>query len=189
MSDRGLAILGVALLFGLCGVVSFQLSGGDVTHWSLRAELLPATYAISSALLFLRSAKAIFVVPLYIAVWVLAQFIATGVAISNARSDYFPMCLAGLIGGLGVCLASGIVNRRLLSLRYLLGACFVGSVAAVPFGFWLAAYNASIRSSMNAPEGPLQSLRLQLSFAAWQAGVGTYLYVVSTTEAPGKTRQ
>lgn len=176
MSPRRLAVLGVVLLFGLCGLLSgrfFEVNGG----W--RTLLLPIPFGVAAAFLFLRSAKAILVVPLYALVWTMAYFVAMDMAISRTpQSDYIPMCLAGLVGGLGVCLASGIVNRCLLSRRYLLAACLVGCVAALPFGLWLGEIHRAL--SINAHEDALQATRLLCSFAIWQAAVGAYLYVVCT---------
>ena len=166
------------LLFGLCGAASCRLFS-EAHGWD--AFLLPIPFGVVSWFLFLRSAKAILVVPLHVLVWAIAYYIAMVLAVSiTPQSDYFPMCAAGFVGGAGVFLASGIADERLLSWRCLLGACLVGCTAALPFGLWLAEKHAAIRLSMNAHEDTLQPLRLQCSYAIWQAGVGTYLYTVCT---------
>jgi hypothetical protein len=173
MPNRNAALFGVVLLFAFCGAASSWLAG-DLQGW--RFEILPVPFGTISAVLFLRSPKAILVVPLYILVYCAAFYVAMDMAISRTpRNDYLPMCVGGLIGGFGVCLASGIANRCLLYPRYLLGACLVGCVAALPFGLWLAAAN---RVNMNAHDDAFQPLRLACSYAIWQAAVGTYLYGV-----------
>ena len=174
MSRRKLTLFGVVLLYGICGAASCPL-------FDWHPLLLPIPFGVISALLFLRSARAILVVPLYILVWFAAFSVAMEMGMFwTPQSDYLPMCIAGSIGGLGVCLASGIVNRCLLSPRYLLGAGLVGCVAALPFVLWLDQKNAAERMSMNATGDAWQPLRFLCSFAVWQAGVGTYLYAVCT---------
>jgi len=154
-------LLGAVFLFGLCGAASsLFFYGGESWH----NYLVPIPFGIACALLFLRSTWVIFVVPLYIVVWLVALNVAKRMDMSvSSHSIYVPMCIAGLIGGFGVCLASGIVRRCLLSLRHLLGASVIGCVLALPFGLDLTDWHA-------------QMLQPWLQFAIWQSGVGTYLY-------------
>jgi hypothetical protein len=174
VSHRNLELAGVVLLFGICGAGSSRIADVGAQSW-----VFPIPFSVACALLYLRSVKTIFVVPLYVVVWLVALNVTTYMAMFlTPQCSYVPMCTGGLIGGLGVCLASGIVKRCLLSPRHLFGACVVGCVAALPFGVDLAEWHAANRLSMNAHVD--SSVPPWLQFAIWQAGVGTYLYTVST---------
>jgi hypothetical protein len=153
------------LLFGLCGAgSSLFYYGGQSWH----NDLVAIPFGIACGLLVLRSRKAVFIIPLYVLVWLVALNIATRMAMFlDPHGMIVSMCTGGLIGGGGVCLASGIVKRGLLSPRCILGACVVGCVVTIPFGLIPVEWHAGTRQPW--PE-----------LAIWQGGVGTYLYAACT---------
>ncbi len=168
--ERLLKAAGVALLFALCGAwsSSFMDAEGNGT----------LTVAIPFAFLMLgllrgRVAARLLTLPLVAFVWFIAY---VGAMLASRDHTFLAMSVGGAIGGLGVTLCAAIGRRRLLSPKYLIAAAAIGGVSALPFGFWL---RVSDRRAWGGPD-PAQPLRLRLSFAIWQAAVGTYLYMVCT---------
>jgi hypothetical protein len=163
----------VAVLFAACGAWSAQFPMTERAGWMNCA--LPLPFAVLCALLFMRKAWAVLVVPLMVAVWFIAYQAATVVGFQTTPEEYLiPVGVGGFIGGLGVTLSASICSRRLLSPGCLLGAALIGCVGALPFGFWLRSYYAHSSPWFD----PLQPFRLRYSFATWQAAVGTYLYAI-----------
>jgi hypothetical protein len=162
---------GVALLFAICGACSslFLRLNGDAAVLALAVP-----FSWLSAFLYVRSEKAVFVLTLYPLVWVVAYMVAVDSAISRfPRNPYLPMCIAGLVGGLGLGLSTIAACRRMQTPAHLIAVSAIGILSALPFSFWLA----------NLPQGmsgepPFQQVRLAYSFAIWQGAVGTYLYSV-----------
>lgn len=164
-------VLGVAVLYALCGVLSSYLGDwGDRFFKGLGLDILtPLPFALISAALFLRTWKAVLAVPLNCAAWVAAYNIAGQMYGSGGPyfgKAYFAVCLAGLAGGLGVALADSICHPTLFAPKHLGCAAFIGAVAGLPFGFSV--------DNGNVPWA------LPCFFAIWQASVGTYLYYVCT---------
>ncbi len=157
----------VAAAFALCGALSLRLLPGH----PFVGLLFPLPFAVLSALLFLRSPKAILSVALSVPVYFAAQFTAN---VTAAILPWLCMCLGGSVGGAGLAFAFGFVRPRLLSLQRLLRVAGVGAVAAVPFVFWFTAF---LPNFGKGPD-PREPLLLLCSFATWQAVVGTYLYAV-----------
>jgi hypothetical protein len=176
--------IGAALLFAICGAWSSRLLSIEA-DWAVCA--FPVPFALLCVLLFLRTTKAILIVPLNLVVWLAAYMTAMAVAFEVRNEHYlFPMCLAGLVGGLGLALCAGIAHRPMLSSKHLIVAGVVGCAGGAAFGPWLAAHFESLRFG-GGPRDPLQPLRLQYACAVWQTVVGTYLYTVCT-QAEGGTR-
>lgn len=92
---------GCALLFALCGALSSRLFDPHVQGGLL---LVPLPFALLFALLFLRTNIEIVAAPLFVIVWLVAYFSANYTAMAFARNDFTPVCVGGLIGGLGVTL-------------------------------------------------------------------------------------
>ena len=169
-------LLGVAVLYAICGAVSFYSAdwGDRFFKWLGLDILTPLPFALLSAALFLRSWRAVAAVPLNCAAWVAAYHIAVQVYGSGGLyfgRAYFATCLAGLAGGLGVALADSICCTRLLAPIRLIAAGFIGAVAGLPFGFSVGNGNVPWVSPC--------------SFAIWQASMGTYLYYVCTQSREG----
>jgi hypothetical protein len=171
-------LLGVAALYALGGALTPYLwdwADRFLKTWTLnsfdvsRDALTPLAFALLSAVFFLRSWRAVLSVPLNWAAWLGAYHIALQMEQSGGPyfgKTFFEMCLAGFAGGLGVALADSICHRKLVAPKNLSGAALIGTLAALPFGFWFHGYQAP----WHAP----------CSFAIWQASVGTYLYYVCT---------
>jgi hypothetical protein len=173
--------IGAALLFAICGAWSAHLLTIEA-DWAVFA--FPVPFALLCVVLFLRTAKAILIVPLNLVVWLAAHVTAVAVALEVGNdSSFFPMCLAGLVGGLGLALCAGIAHRPMLSLRHLIVAAVVGCAGGAAFGPWLDAHLDSLRPG-GLPD-PLKPLRLQYACAIWQTAIGTYLYTVCTQAKSG----
>jgi hypothetical protein len=165
-----LRYIGVALLFAICGASSVQFLSWDFPD--NLPKLLPIPFAIVCALLFLRTVRVIFAVPLMVLVWPLAFALADFSAM-EFHDVISPACIGGLIGGLGLVLCVSVCQGRMFSSRYLLGGAVVGSFSALSFAPWLRSFYSHINGY---PSQPL----LLLAFAVWQAAVGTYLYAICT---------
>ena len=127
-----LRYLGVAVLFAICGAWSASF-GYSNNHWA-ELVMLPIPFALLSALLFMRTARAILVIPLIVGVWVAAYLSALNLGVEAGY--LFAVCVGGLFGGLGLALSVSICHRRLLTPPFLVVALIVGAVAALPFGLW-----------------------------------------------------
>jgi hypothetical protein len=158
-------LFGVALLFGVCGGLSSVLVDAEK-----RGGLLPVVvFALLSAVLFLRSRKKILAAPLIVAVFPVAGISATAMGLGLGVLYPLGACFGGLVGGMGVTLATSIGYPRLRSRRYLMGGGAIGCLAALPFSMWLYLQSKDSNDAY---------LWLHISFAIWQAAVGTYLYAV-----------
>jgi hypothetical protein len=157
----------VALLYAACGGLSSLL-----LHWCF---LNGVTFTLLTALLLLGTPRKILAAPLIIALWFVPYFfIYFGRFDSDVTFDTIRvLCIGGFFGGLGVSLAVAIGYRKLRSVLYLPLGGIIGAVAALPFG-------ASLHSCAGIDPKPVA--RVHLSFAIWQAAVGTYLYTVCAPE-------
>jgi hypothetical protein len=161
--------LGVALTFAVTGALSSQLLPfhGSFDIWRLCVP--PVPFALLSALLFLRTPKAVLIVPLNVAVWLVAYFTVMLPAPFKPRvSVYLLMLAGGLVGGVGLVLCAAIHHHDLLGWRYLVAGGLIGGLAALPFGV--------------CPCSPPVESCFLYSFAIWQAAVGTYLYAICTRQ-------
>jgi hypothetical protein len=163
---HSLELVGVALLYAVCGgLSSFVFNRHFQAGW-----LIGVTFALLTALLLLNSPRKIIAAPLIIVLW-LAMYLSLGLA--SFAVDTGGLWAAGLVGGLGVSLAVAIGYRKLRSVLYLPLGGVIGALAAFSFG-----------TSLHSCDGidPEPVLRVHLSFAIWQAAVGTYLYAVCAPE-------
>jgi hypothetical protein len=165
-------ILQVAALYAVCGALSSHsgaLGAPLLRRWPLDATevLTPLPFALlTGALLLGTSWKAVPATLLQCAAWLAAY--STAIRTVSNSSPYFGWCLAGFVGGLGVVLADSICHPRLLAPKHLAATALMGSVAGLPFAVWSQYSNAA------------SSWAWMCCFAIWQAGVGTYRYVVCT---------
>jgi ABC-type thiamin/hydroxymethylpyrimidine transport system permease subunit len=162
----------VALLFAICGAWSaarFLPLPDFPERMDPIVYALPFPFALLCTLLFLRTLWAILIVPWMALAWLAAIITAVQVAV-RVGIWLPPACVGGTVGGLVVALSAAVAKDQLRSLQNLVVAGIVGGIAAVPFGFWLWGNSQ-------------QPLGLWLSFAIWQAAVGTYLYAICTGPA------
>jgi hypothetical protein len=96
--------------------------------------------------------------------WVVAYRL--GLALAGSVNPYPGMAIAGMVGGLGVTLATGLGRRTLYSWRTFAGAALVGAIAGLPFGLVL---NRSAK----------EDLILAICFPLWQIAVGMWIAVRS----------
>ncbi len=149
----------VAVLFVLSGAISYVL----FSAWNNPAGV---PFGLLAAYLFVRSWKLWAVVVVLVdLVWIAS--VRTAFALIADNRTYFAMAVAGLVGGLGVALATGLGCRSLLSVRCVCAAGIAGTLAALPFGWWVQG------SEKNAFAGVT-------CFAIWQAVVGTTLWARSS---------
>ena len=153
-----------ALLFGVCGAASSQLLNlGDWAYYAL-----PIPFGVLAAWLTVESvASGIALVVLDAAVWQVALRLATrfgtdGPTLQRVAALY----LAGLVGGLGVSLATAVCQQREPAIRGTGIAALAGAVCGLPFAWWLIAGNQA-----PIPEWAFSTL----CFALWQAAVGACL--------------
>jgi hypothetical protein len=137
--------IGVALLFALCFCVVSRLF--DAYVWGPGIS-----FALCSALLFLRSWRAVFAAPLMVALYIGSIW----VFLSTPKSLDIHYYISGLVGGVGLVLCAAICYPRLLSPRYLCCGGALGAICALPFEWWSDSTSTAI----------------------WQAVVGTYLYAI-----------
>jgi hypothetical protein len=164
-SQSGIRWAQAALLFGVCGAASSQMLNLD--DWA--SYVLPVPFGIVAAWLCVgRVAPGIVLVILDAVVWQLAyriavKFGADGPTLQRVAALY----LAGLVGGLGVSLATALVKRQAPAMRAVGISALAGGVCGLPFAWWLIAGNqAPIPDRASAA----------LCFAIWQAAVGVCLW-------------
>lgn len=139
--------IGGAILFAVCFCVSVRLFGDNV--W------VPGiTFALCSALLFLHSWRAVFAVPLIVALYIASVW----VFFLTPKSYGLHYYISGLVGGVGLVLCAAICYPRLLSPRYFCFGGVLGAICGLPFQWWSDSTSTAI----------------------WQAVVGTYLYAICT---------
>jgi hypothetical protein len=157
-----------ALLFGVCGAVSSQLINLD--GWSTWGNfLLPIPFGILAAWLCVGGiVPGIELVILDAAVWQLAYRMAHWFAtdVPNAQR-VLAMCLSGLVGGLGVSLATAFAKRQAPVMRAVGISAVAGAVCGLPFAWWVIAGH----------DVPIPELAFfTLCFAIWQAAAGVCLW-------------
>jgi hypothetical protein len=157
-----------ALLFGVCGAASSQLVNLD--GWSTWGfYLLPIPFGIAAAWLCLGSmVPGIVLVILDAAVWQLAYrmahwFATDGPALKRVAAMY----LAGLVGGLGVSVATALCKRQPPAMRAVGIGALAGGVGGLPFAWWVIA----------GDQVPIPDWAFPLlCFTIWQAAVGVCLW-------------
>ena len=162
---RATALFGVALLFALSGRFSFDLavdwgsafSFGWNSNLGVDNYLFPVPFALLSTVLFLHSWKVVISLPLNALTWYVALRIACAV---DAKTEPYmfmvSLCLAGLIGALGVALSDAICAPKLFQVWPLFVVALIGAASALLGLRW---FIVGITTS-------------------WQTAVGTYLYFV-----------
>jgi len=165
-----------ALLFAVCGMASSQLL--NIENWG--THLLPVPFGLLSAWLLVDAAgPAIVLVVLDAAVWQIAFRVAADLgAQSGTGRRVFALFLAGLVGGLGVTLATALAQRRRPSLTAIATGSVLGGLGGLPFAAWVV---LGLRSPI--PEW----LMLILCFAIWQGLAGASLWVSFQTQPRSKS--
>lgn len=170
----GLKSCSVAVLFAACGAGS---SATLLPHFPNKFELgFAIPFALLCALLFMRMRRAVFAVPLMIAVWLISSFAAFSVGMST-HASLFPGMVGGFIGALGLVLCVAICYPSLFSMKYLAFGALIGFLCGALFGPWARVYMATEFSMSTNPDVPLSQMPV-MAFAVWQAAVGTYLYAL-----------
>jgi hypothetical protein len=141
MTNIGI-LIGVAVLFGLCGALSSSL----YSQLSFKNYLPGVPFALLCTLLMARSGKAALVLPAVILAWPIAQFAAIGLAMATGGDDW-PMGAAGLLGATIVAAAIGIAHPRVLSPWRLAGLAALGFLAGLSFGPWLTSYRLHLNTA------------------------------------------
>ena len=161
--SRPLKLALVAVSFAVAGVLSELLMGTPITKTPLESAPAVLPFAILAVALCTRP---VWMTPitacLHCAAWSGALW--TAIAL-DSRVPQVNMYIAGMVGGLGVVVASMIGCRKLMHIRPVLWMGAVGAIAAAPFQMPL--FMQGPDSSMIWP------------FAIWQAAVGTMLYAFS----------
>jgi len=164
-SQPNLRWVQAALLFAVCGGVSSQLLNGDT--WL--GYLLPVPFGVLSAWLFVKGVgPGVVLVVLDIAVWQMAYRLAVhlGATIDSGRV-LFALCLAGLVGAVGVTLATALTARRTPPPGSFAVCALGGALCGLPFAYWqIAGTRALLPDWALAP----------LCFAVWQGAVGLCLW-------------
>ena len=164
-SRRNIGWAQAALLFGVCGAASSQLS--NLNDWG--TYLLPVPFGVVAAWLLVEGiVPGVCLVVLDAAVWQAAYHLATrfgdeGPTVQRVAVMY----LAGLLGGLGVGVAAALCQRRVPSMRAVGMGALAGGVGGLPFAWWLISGN----------QAPIPEWAFSiLCFAIWQAAVGVCLW-------------
>ncbi|MGD0619827.1 MAG: hypothetical protein ABSB67_19430 [Bryobacteraceae bacterium] len=160
--SRSLKLILAAVLFAGTGALTELLAGAPLTKTFLGVAPAVLPFAILAAILCVRPVVRMpLVVILICAVWAGAFWLA--VALDRGDS-YLNMFAAGLVGGLGVAVATSIGCRRLIHIRPLCLLAVAGALAAAPFRWRLL---------------PQDDAAMICAFAIWQVAVGTLLYALS----------
>jgi hypothetical protein len=152
----------VVVLFALSGALSYFL----FTFWNNQEFPPGIPFGLVAAFWLVRPWK-LWPVSIVLIDLVWIGSVHTAIALMSDKRTYLAMAVAGLIGGLGVAIATGIGCRTLLSIPSLAMAAIAGGLAALPFGWWVQG------SEKNAFAGVA-------CFAIWQAAVGTTLWARSS---------
>jgi len=139
--------VGAALLFAFCCAVISRLLVDFVWGPGI-------SFAICCALLFLHSWRAVFAVPLMVALYIASIW----VFLFTPKAFDFHYYVSGLVGGVGLVLCAAICYPHLLSPRFLCCGAALGTISVLPFRWWCDSTSTAI----------------------WQAIVGTYLYAICT---------
>jgi hypothetical protein len=170
-SQRNVGWAQAALLFGVCGAASSRLvnpeGGGTWAEWGF--YLFPIPFGVVAAWLYVgRIVPGIALVILDAAVWQLAYRLAVyRPPISMVVTPAPGICLAGLVGGLGVSLATALCKRQAPGMRNVGLGALTGAVCSLPFVWWVIAGD-----QLPIPEWAFWTL----CFAIWQAAVGVCLW-------------
>jgi len=166
--------LTVGILFAACGAGS---SATLLLHFPGNLDLRFAVpFALLSALLFIRTRRAFFAVPLMIAVWAISSPSAYFVGMFT-RMSLAPGLIGGFIGALGLVLSVAICYPSLFSVKYFALGASIGTLCGALFEPWVKVYVATdFRMSTN-PNVALGQIPVT-AFAVWQAALGTYLYAL-----------
>jgi hypothetical protein len=170
---RTLRALLLAVLFVGSGLLTYQIYywvARTSDQFQLALQLLTGLpFGLACSLRFVRPQKKWMALAVFLdcVTWVAA--FRLGIAFAGNLNPYVGMSLAGLVGGLGVTLATGLGCRTLYAGRTLAGAALAGAVAGAPFGLVL---DRSIH----------ENLVLAISFPLWQAAVGLWIGVSSVPQ-------
>ena len=130
--------------------------------------LFPLPFALLCAVLFLRGApeghRVIFVVPLMMATWYVAQFLASAIL------GLYPV--GGLIGGIALVLSTSLCCPKLYSEEFILSGAIIGTVSSFTFFPYFDRYERIFDQGYGS--------RPVFAFALWQALMGAYLFAVCT---------
>jgi hypothetical protein len=156
------------LLFALSGVLGAALFLAEIKAESDWVYIVPALpFGIACAFLCLRPVSlAIAAAATYTLIWAGAFY--TGAYLCGKDvNQYVAMLPAGLIGGVGVAGLTSIDAPRLRSFSSLAVAAAIGAFFGLPFALYAKPSDFIPLSEETV---------LRLSFALWQAAVGTYVY-------------
>jgi len=167
-AQRNIGWARAALLFGVCGAASCHLL--DLGDWA--NYVFPIPFGLLAAWLSVGSvAPGIALVVLDAVVWQAAYHLATrfgaeGPTVQRVAALY----LAGLVGGLGVSLATALCQRRAPAIRGTGIVALAGAVCGLPFAWWVISGN----------QAPIPDWAFStLCFTIWQAAVGACLVCVA----------
>ena len=151
----------------MCGAVSSRLLDLDNwNRWSI--HLLPILFGIVAAwLCVIRMAPGVALVILDAAIWQLAFRIGAIAMDPPTPQRVLWMCLAGLVGGLGVSLATAMCQRRAPAMSSVGVSALTGTFGSLSFAWWLVFGNYA-----PIPDWAISTL----SFTIWQAAVGVCLW-------------
>lgn len=172
-SQRDLTRARAALLFGVCGAVSSQFV--NLEGWGL--YVLPVPFGILAAWLCIgRLGPGVALVILDAAVWQPAlripDWLSTNPIIT--RPTVLSVSLAGLVGGLGVSVATALCQRRLPTVRAVGMCAITGSVCGLPFLCWRPGVWWISVGGFTTPWW-VWAIAV-LCFSIWQAAVGVCLW-------------
>jgi len=155
-----------ALLFGACGAASSQLFD-HLGDWGV--FVFPIPFGLAAAWITVGSVvPGLALVILDAAVWLIAFRMAAALAANGSTlQTIVGIYLAGLIGGLGVGLATALVMRQAPAMRAVGMGALAGGVCGLPFAWWVIAGN-----QVPIPEWAFSTL----CFTIWQAAVGVCLW-------------
>jgi len=155
-------------LFALCGVLGAVLFLAEIKADSDWIYIVPALpFGIACAFLCLRPLLlAIAAAAIYSLIWA-AAFYTAAYLCGNDVNQYLAMLPAGLIGGVGVAGLTSLDAPRLRTLPSLAAAGVIGAVFALPFALYAKPLDFIPFSEETV---------VRVSFALWQAAVGTYVY-------------
>jgi hypothetical protein len=163
----------LAVLFLGSGLLTYQafywVATSGVEDWQIALQLLTGIpFGAVCSFRFVRP-RSWFALTLGLdcAVWVAAYRVGVGLSGFN---PYLGMALAGLLGGLGVTLSTGLGCRILYSRRTVAIAGLVGAVAGAPFGLVFG------RSDQ-------ENIILAICFPLWQVVVGMWIWMNSERTA------
>ena len=162
---------------GLLGAGWFLDQMKGESYWVYVVPALP--FAIACAFLCLRPLPLVITAAvLYCVDW--AAALRVGARLSGGPvNQHVAMLIAGFIGGVGVAAVTSLDAPRLRTRMAMLIAGVIGGVFGLPFALY-------VKPSASVPLS--EEAIVRISFALWQAAVGTYVYWVGVrrraTSAP-----